>query len=149
MSLQALLTVFALLCAGALLAAEAPVNAALSRTLGDPLLAACISFGVGFMVLLSASLLKGGWPSGRALFTVPAWAWLGGFLGAIYVTVTIWGVPRLGVLTTVAALVLGQLLAALVLDAIGAFGLPVQAITLSRMLAIVLVVAGLVLSRQG
>jgi transporter family-2 protein len=137
----------AVLTGGAFLAVQAPLNAALARTLGDPLLAACASFGVGFAILLALCLLRGGWPSLDAAAAAPWWAWAGGGLGAAYVTFVIWSVPRLGVTTTVAAMVLGQVAAALVLDRIGAFGLPVHAITWQRIAAAGLVLAGLVLSR--
>jgi transporter family-2 protein len=71
----------------------------------------------------------------------------GGALGAFTVFATLTGVPALGVVTTVAALVLGQLLAATALDLSGAFGLPVHALTPQRVLAVLLVAAGVVLSR--
>ena len=45
------------------------------------------------------------------------------------------------------ALVVGQLVAALVLDRIGAFGLPVHDISLTRLAGLGLVLAGLALSR--
>jgi transporter family-2 protein len=53
------------------------------------------------------------------------------------------------VVSTVAALVFGQVAAALILDAVGAFGLPVQAITWQRLLAAGMILGGLVLSRTG
>ena len=137
----------AVVAGGAFLAVQAPLNAALARTLGDPLLAACASFGVGFAVLLVLCLLRGGWPPLGAAAAAPWWAWAGGALGAAYVTFAIWSVPRLGVTTMVAAMVLGQVAAALVLDGIGAFGLPVHPVTWQRIAAAGLVLAGLVLSR--
>ena len=60
---------------------------------------------------------------------------------------SIWSVAILGVVTMIAALILGQLVAALLLDASGAFGLPVKEISLTRIGAVALVAAGLVLSR--
>jgi transporter family-2 protein len=56
-------------------------------------------------------------------------------------------VPKLGVLTVVAAAVFGQLMAGIVIDAIGAFGLEARAISPTRILAVVLVMGGLLLSR--
>lgn len=85
-------------------------------------------------------------PFGR-LATVPLWQWAGGLLGAYYVWSVIWGVPALGVVTAMAALILGQMAGALVLDATGAFGMPVQPVSLTRILAVLMVAGGLVLSR--
>ena len=149
MNITILLPLFGILLGGVFLASQAPINAALARSLGDPVLAACISFGIGFVVLAALSALRGAWPSGSAMAAAPWWSWLGGLLGAFYVAVVIWGVPQLGVVSTVAALVFGQVAAALILDAVGAFGLPVQAITWQRLLAAGLILSGLVLSRTG
>jgi transporter family-2 protein len=149
MNISILLPLLGILLGGIFLAAQAPINAALAKTLGDPVLAACISFGIGFVVLAVISGFRGAWPSTSSVVAAPWWSWLGGFLGAFYVAVVIWGVPQLGVVSTVAALVFGQVAAALILDAVGAFGLPVQAITWQRLLAAGLILSGLVLSRTG
>jgi uncharacterized membrane protein YdcZ (DUF606 family) len=57
------------------------------------------------------------------------------------------GVPRLGVLTMVTTVVLGQVCASLVLDAVGAFGGAVVGISWQRLLAAACLLAGVVLSR--
>ena len=149
MTVSILLPLLGILLGGVFLSTQAPINAALARSLGDPVLAACISFGIGFIVLAAISVVRGAWPPGSAIAAAPWWSWLGGFLGAFYVAIVIWGVPQLGVVSTVAALVFGQVAAALILDAIGAFGLPVQAITWQRLLAAGMILGGLVLSRAG
>lgn len=149
MNAQSALTTLALVGAGGLLATQIPINAALARTLRDPLLAACVSFGVGFLVLAIAVLVRNDWSDLRPVAPGPLWIWLGGIFGAGYVAVAIWGVPTLGVLTTVSAVILGQLLTALTLDSFGAFGLPLQGISWARVLAVVLVSAGVILSGQG
>jgi len=56
-------------------------------------------------------------------------------------------VPSLGVVSSVAALVLGQMAAAMVIDHTGALGIVAQPITPSRVVSVILVAAGLVLSR--
>jgi transporter family-2 protein len=149
MNIAILLPLLGILVGGVFLASQAPINAALAKSLGDPVLAACISFGIGFVVLAVLSAVRGAWPSGSTMAAAPWWSWLGGLLGAFYVAVVIWGVPQLGVVSTVAALVFGQVAAALILDAVGAFGLPVQAITWQRLLAAGMILGGLVLSRTG
>lgn len=141
-----LLALLALLAGGVALAVQAPLNGALGRTLGAVLPAAALSFGVGFLVLAGLSFATLANPYGK-LASVPLWQWAGGLLGAYYVWSVIWGVPTLGVVTAMAAMILGQMTGALILDAIGAFGVPVQPVSLTRVLAVVLVAAGLVLSR--
>ena len=139
--------VLAMVVAGAMVAAQAPVNGALARVLDDSVLTACVSFGVGFAALSLISLVRGAWPAAGALAIAPWWAWVGGLLGAFYVAVAAWAVPKLGVVTLTAAVVFGQLVAALIFDATGAFGVAVQAISWGRLTAVGLVLAGLVLSR--
>ncbi|MEO8531130.1 MAG: DMT family transporter [Deltaproteobacteria bacterium] len=132
---------------GVALAVQAPLNAALARSISSPVAAAAVSFGGGFIILLILTLVSSGGQPFAALLKAPLWQIAGGALGALYVWAIISAVPTLGVVTAIAALILGQVTTALVLDAIGAFGLTVQAITWQRLLAIGLVTAGLVLSR--
>lgn len=131
---------------GAAIATQAPINARLGAQLGDPVAAAAASFLVGFVVLGGLTALRG-LPEGSAITAGPWWVWVGGALGAFYVWASIWSVGTLGVLTLVAALVFGQLAAALILDAIGAFGLAPKPVSWTRVAAVLLVGAGLVLSR--
>ncbi|MGR3490637.1 MAG: DMT family transporter [Shimia sp.] len=146
MTLQTLLALTAIAIGGACIAIQAPINARLASHVGDPVAAAAISFLVGFMVLAAVTLARGAVPGVSAL-DAPWWAWVGGALGAIYVWAAVWSVGTLGVVTLVAALIFGQLSAALVLDAIGAFGMQVREISWTRIGAVILVAAGLVLSR--
>ena len=132
---------------GVAIAVQAPINAALGRGLGAPVPAAAVSFGVGFLVLLAVSVLQGQGPAYLRLAQVPGWTLLGGILGAWYVFASIWGVSSLGVVTLVAALILGQMGAALVIDATGVLGMAVREVTPTRIAAAGLVLAGLLLSR--
>lgn len=131
---------------GVAIAVQAPINAGLARGLGSTLAAAAVSFGVGFVALAALTLLSGSGAFGR-LGEVQLWQLVGGVLGAFYVWSMVSVVSGLGVVTAMAALVFGQLSAALILDHIGAFGMTVQTASPQRILAILLVGAGLVLSR--
>jgi len=147
MSGAALLTLVVVVVAGAMLATQAPINAALARSAGDPLFAAGISFLVGFAVLAAIWAFRGTGLPRDMVTTAPPWVWVGGALGAFYVAAMIWAVPVVGAFSATVALVMGQLLAALMLDRIGAFGLPVHDISLTRLAGLGLVLAGLALSR--
>ena len=141
------LTVLVVFVAGLGFAVQAPLNASLGRAIGGGIAAATVSFGVGFAALLVASLLSG---QGAALLRAPAQSPLlliGGLLGAVTVWAMLWSVPSVGLLTALAALLLGQLCATLVLDHVGAFALPVHKVSPTRLLAVALVMAGMILSR--
>lgn len=140
----ALLIVFA---GGVALGLQAPMNSALARSIGDSVSATMVSFGVGFFALTMLALFRGSLPGPGALKTVPPWLFAGGLLGAFYVWSALWGVSRLGVVTMIAALILGQLLIAIAIDGIGAFGIPVKEVSWQRIVAIALVGSGLVMSR--
>jgi transporter family-2 protein len=141
------IALLAIMAGGAAIAVQAPINARLASFVGDSFATAAISFGVGFLLLAAISVARGAVPSLASLSGVPWWAWIGGALGTVYVASALWAVHVLGVVTMVAALILGQLLAALALDATGAFGLAVREISATRIAAVGLVAAGLVLSR--
>jgi transporter family-2 protein len=135
------------IAAGTAVTFQASINSALGRATDNGILAAAVSFGVGFLVLSAVVLISGGSEAVPRLGNAAWWMFLGGALGAFYVWASLWGVPLLGVVTMVSALILGQMVAAMVLDTVGAFGLPVRELSLSRVAAAVLVAAGVVLSR--
>lgn len=139
--------ILAVVLGGAAIAVQAPINAALGRGLGAPVPAAAVSFGVGFLVLVTVAMIQGQGGAFLKLTQVPAWTLLGGVLGAWYVFTAVWGVSSIGVVTLVAALILGQMAAAMVIDATGALGMAVREITPTRLAAAGLVAAGLLLSR--
>lgn len=94
MQLAQFLPVLALLGAGSVLAIQAPINAALARGLGDPVVAACINFFMGFLVLLIVNLIRGSGPQDGAFTLTPLWAFVGGALGACYIVSLIWAIPQ-------------------------------------------------------
>jgi transporter family-2 protein len=147
MSPALLIPVAVLFAAGIGFAIQAPLNASLGRVLGSGVAAAAVSFGVGFAALLALTLAFGHGAAFTRLAGAPPVLWLGGLLGAAVVWSMLWSVTTIGILTAFAALLLGQLSAALVLDAMGAFGAPVTPITWTRLLALILVGGGLILSR--
>ena len=142
-----LLALAAIFAGGACIAVQAPINARLAAHVEGPVAAAAVSFGVGFALLAAIALARSGLPPAASVAAAPWWAWVGGALGAVYVWAAAWSVGSLGVVTLVAALIAGQMTAALILDATGAFGLTAREIDWKRLLAVALVAAGVVTSR--
>jgi bacterial/archaeal transporter family-2 protein len=131
--------------AGVLVGIQAPVNSRLGRTIGS-VQAATFSFVVGTIALaLVASLFYGGLGSFGQAGKVPAWAWIGGLLGATYVTVAILTVRTLGVSGLTALVICGQLTAAVLIDRFGLFGIARQPIGATRIAGLVLLVVGALL----
>ncbi|RKT34445.1 transporter family-2 protein [Roseovarius halotolerans] len=133
--------------AGAAIALQSPINSALGRHISSSLGAATISFGVGFVLLVTVTLAYGDGGKLLGAAQAPRLLLTGGILGAFLVWATLYSVPVLGVLTLTAVLILGQITAALVIDHIGIFGLAAREISLPRILAALMVAGGVVLSR--
>lgn len=137
------------LCAGGMIALQAPTNAILSRAGGSPVLAALISFAVGTLTLLVVWLASGNRPKAAAFAGLPPYAWLGGVYGAMYVAVAAYAAPKIGLASLITIGIAGQIAMALLLDHVGALGLQRDPISLGRIAGALLVIAGVVLVRRS
>ena len=134
------------LVAGAVIPLQAGINLRLKTALGDPTLAAMVSFAVGTAALLACVLISRiSMPTMGMAATAPWWAWTGGFLGAFIVFSTIVLAAQLGAATMMAWLITGQLIAALVLDHYGLVSFEVHQITWPRLLGVALLIVGALL----
>lgn len=133
---------------GLLIGMQPSVNARLAAHLGHPLSASLVSFATATVLLaLLALVLRPPVPALAAVRAVPPWVWLGGALGAGFVTIALMATPRLGAAMTVALLVAGQLTASIAIDHWGLFGLPVRPVDWAKALGVLCLVAGVVLIR--
>jgi transporter family-2 protein len=131
---------------GAGLVVQVGMNSTLRSLLGSPIVAALISFLVGSLALaVYAGLARTPLPLRAQLGAVPAWAWLGGVLGAFYVASSVIVGPRLGAATLLALVVLGQLGTSLLVDHYGWLGFPQHPLNLVRVLGAVLLFGGVLL----
>lgn len=133
---------------GALTALQGPANARLSQGVGSVINGAFISFVIGTVALAIVALFMQVRPESQAVRSIPWWAWIGGLYGCLFVTSIAWGVPRLGVGTTLTVVIAGQLILSVVLDHFGAFGTPVSPISWGRIGGILLVIGGVLLVRR-
>lgn len=138
-----------MLVSGVLTAMQAPTNARLAAAVGSPINAAFVSFAVGTAALLAVALLLRVKPDAAALKALPWYAWIGGLYGAVFVAGAAFAAPRIGVASTLTLLIAGQLLAAVVIDQIGGFGVPVRPVSLARVAGVALVIGGVILVRRG
>jgi len=134
--------------AGGMLPVQGVVNSQLGRVLDNVVLATLISFIVGSLTLLVVFLFRNNWATGsslQGLRDVSPLLYIGGVLGAIYVTAVAALIPKIGVANTMIAVILGQVLLSLLLDHLGILGVEVREINWSRFLGASLVIFGLVL----
>jgi transporter family-2 protein len=134
--------------AGAMLPTQAAINARLARALGSPIWSAAVSGLILTLALVVVGLVavRAG-PRTTELGSLPWWAWLGGLCGTMVLGATTAVAPRLGAGTMIAMVVAGQILCAVALDHFGLLGLETQTLSLKRLAAVILVMAGASLMR--
>ena len=130
---------------GAGLTVQVGMNSTVRLALGAPVVAAVVNFGVGLLALIAVAVASGARVAPGAVGQVPAWAWLGGLLGAAYVASTTVLGPRLGATALLALVLAGQMIAALAVDQFGVLGFPQNVITPVRLVGAALVIVGAVL----
>lgn len=145
-----LLLLFLGFVAGAVLPIQASLNARVGQAAGSPIVGALVSFGIGTLALLALVLAQGA-PLRQVagLRSLPPLTLLGGLLGAFYVAVVTALAPRLGATLTVALVVVGQLVLALVLDHFGLLGLPLHPVSGLRALGVGLLLLGVWLIQKN
>ena len=129
-----------MLCCGIIVAVQPSVNARLARFVGV-LESSCISFAVGAVALFIVVLLVGR-GNFRGVTGASWWELTGGLLGAFFVTMTIFVVPRIGTAAAMAAIIAGQLATGVLIDHFGLFGGRHIPLDSGRMIGIALLMTG-------
>ncbi len=143
-----LLIIMALI-SGAILPIQATINFRLSKNVGGPVISAFVSFAVGTIGLFIYLLLSKQF-NVRNFIAQPSpwWIWIGGLLGAIYVSAIVVLVPRLGVALAFSLVIAGQMITAMIFDHFGWLGLNIQHISIGKIIGALLLIAGVVLIRK-
>ncbi len=131
-----------------MLPVQGVVNGQLGRVLDNVVLATLISFVVGSLTLLLVFFVRNNWADSSGLQRlpeVPPVLYVGGVLGAFYVTLVAILIPKIGAANTMIAIILGQVLLSLLLDHFGFLGIEVREVNWRRILGASLVLSGLVL----
>jgi transporter family-2 protein len=130
--------------AGVGLTIQVGMNGAIRSATSTASFASLVNFIIGTLALCVFVLAtRQALPTREALGAIPWWGWFGGMLGAFYVaSATIVG-STLGGTTLLALTVLGQLVAALLVDHYGWLGFPEHPITLARAAGVCLLLAGI------
>eukprot|EP01065_Artemidia_motanka_P049986 TRINITY_DN8447_c0_g1_i1.p1 TRINITY_DN8447_c0_g1~~TRINITY_DN8447_c0_g1_i1.p1 ORF type:complete len:440 (+),score=23.81 TRINITY_DN8447_c0_g1_i1:61-1380(+) len=127
--------------AGGVFPVQGCVNALLTKFVGTPFRAATVSFGVGATILLCIALISSAITGFDGFGGSEFWMWSGGFCGAVLVTANVYGIPRLGAAAFTTVFIAAQLLTALVLDSVGAFGVDKVTPGAQRLAGVLLAVA--------
>ncbi|MHC8304700.1 DMT family transporter [Pseudomonas sp. PB3P13] len=136
--------------AGAVVPFQSAINANLTRGLGHPLWATLASLLISVLVLLPIILaLRLPLPSLGFISKAPLWMWTGGAFGVVFISLALVLLPKLGASGFIALALAGQVVASLLLDHFGWFGLMQHQVTLPRLFGALLLIAGVVLIQFG
>jgi len=131
---------------GLLVAAQGAINSGMKGMVGSAVIAALINNLVGACALAAVLVFsRSSIPSGSKLLEVPGYYWLAGVLGASFIWTAATVIPKLGVSTTLALVISGQLVGALLIDHFGLLGVQQRAFSWPTWVGLALVVVGALL----
>ena len=136
------------LAAGSALPLQGGVNAKLGKAGASPAHAAFFSFAVGTVALLAYILMTKQTVSWTGIKQLPLQYWIGGILGATYVSIVILVFPKLGPGLAFSLIVAGQMAMALFLEHYNILVAQQQSVSLGRITGIVLIVVGVVFLKR-
>ncbi|WP_246449976.1 DMT family transporter [Qipengyuania soli] len=125
----------------------AALNSGLSQQLGGPVAATAVTFAVGFAIAI-ATLTFTGYPPASAFTFEKPWLWVGAIVMLFYATSVAYSAPRIGLGNAIFFVLLGQIVAAAIIDHFGLLGTLQSTITAKRALGLVVMAVGLYLARK-
>lgn len=130
---------------GAIVPVQTAINTRLRISVGSPIAATFLSFVVAAVVSSVMALLATGElvPNLTVATAQPWWAWLGGFMGVMFIAGNIVLFPKLGPVQTVILPILGQAIMGLLIDRFGLFQSPRVAVGALRLVGALIVVLGI------
>ena len=134
------------LITGALIPVQASTNAAFSKSVGNPFLTGLMVFIVGLIGMVAFIIISGtAMPTTQQVINAPLYSYLGGVIVVIYVIMISVLVPRIGVGTSIAFILTGQVIFAVIIDHFGLFNVTPKPIDSIRIIGLVLLIAGVYL----
>ncbi|MEC1636534.1 DMT family transporter [Bacillus mojavensis] len=141
-----LMILFTLL-GGITLSAQSSINGSFSRKAGT-IETTLLTFITGFMFLI-IFILFFGHGDVLAILKAPKWQLSAAFLGTMYLLLTVMAVPRIGVIATNIAGIIGQLVIGLIIDHFGWFNSLVIPLDLKRFFALLFMMIALYFIYKG
>ncbi|MCH5585193.1 DMT family transporter [Shimazuella sp. AN120528] len=129
------------------LSIQGSINGALGRAIGS-VQAALVSFVIGTICLFIVVMFMG---KGNlyAVVDVPKWQLIGGMLGAIYISVLAFSVPRVGIGLALVCVVIGQIIMSMVIDHFGLFQSTQVLFNTPRLIGVLLLISGMICIYKG
>lgn len=141
--------IFLALIAGCMIPFQSAINAGLGKSLQSPYFSALAVFIIAFLgisIYILAS--KQHVPQLSQFTNAPKWSYLGGVLGGIYILMIVLLAPKLGIGNVTVMVLLGQVMAAMLIDHFGLLGTTVHLISWKRLAGVFLMIAGIFLVKK-
>jgi transporter family-2 protein len=126
----------------------AALNAGLGRQLASPGAATFILYCVGLVLASGVMMVSGGFPSIEKFRGIGPQFYMGAVFVVFYIVSITWAGPKIGIGNAVFFVLLGQLVAAAMIDHFGFWGAVQSSITPKRMAGIVVMAFGVYLARK-
>ena len=123
---------------------QSAANAALNKTLGNPLLAACVIYAVALAALLLCGAIAG-LPfrgAGARFGGIPWWAYAGGLCNLIFVLAGATATQKIGSAAFTVTTLVTAVILSIILDKYGLLGLPMREATWPRLIGAALAIGG-------
>lgn len=138
-----------MLLAGVGIPILAALNSQLGARSGAPIAAAVLLFVVALLATGAVLLVSGQGATFARLAGQPWFLFMGGLFVAFYVLSVTWVAPRFGVGNAIFCVLLGQMVAASLIDQFGLFGAMQHPVSLTRGLGVAVMALGLALIQRG
>jgi transporter family-2 protein len=138
-----------MLAAGIGIPILAALNASLGQRIGSPVAAAVVLFAVALLSALVALVAVGGQGALARVPGQPPVLFLAGMLVVFYILSITTVAPRLGLANAILFVLLGQLVSAAIIDAVGLMGLAARPVSGQRLAGLGLMALGVILSQRG
>lgn len=134
--------------AGAFIPVMAILNGRLGRSMGEALHASVVLFGVGFLFCLTIALvLTKSVPNVADITSAKPIEYLGGFIVGFYVISATLLAPRIGLANFIVCAVSAQIIISVLIDHYGLLGAAVRPVSLTRLLGVGLLIAGIIVTQ--
>ena len=137
------------LLAGAGIPLIGVLNSGVARSVGNPYAATAIMFAIAALVALGLALPLYGHPSMAQLGSAPPISYGAGLLIGFYGLSATIIIPRLGAASFIAFILVAQLLTSAAVDQFGLFGMIKRPIDITRMVGLMVIVAGIAVMEIG
>jgi bacterial/archaeal transporter family-2 protein len=135
--------------AGAMIPFQSAMNTQLGKSLQSPYFSALSVFAVAFVGLCFYVLIaRQPIPNTYQFASAPKWSYLGGILGGTYILLIVLLAPKLGIGNVTVMVLMGQILAAMVIDQFGLLGAAVHPINWQRAIGVLFLCTGVFLIKK-